>query len=317
MISKVFTGHSFGHSAAYVSNKPGAELLDAKGVRAYNHKLMAEDFLSQQGLRPSKKQACFHAVLSFYPGENPRNEKMTAIVREYLDKIGVTKTQYAIFKHTDRAHLHLHILANMVDNDGKPITDAWIGLRGKKAAQALTQKYQLIPAEGKRLDLTHLENLNRSEGNRYKIYQAIAENLPRCQSLADLERLLAAQRIQIQYKYKGQTKELQGISFKIGKDCFKGSQIDRNFSLGNLQKILARQQQTRKIEPNSRTQPGNNSKIGRSHYTEQEPSVIAPLLEHGISDLLAELLKPEVTPQVPGDLTHQPKKKKKKRGIGR
>ena len=31
------------------------------------------DFETQQGFRPEKHQACFHGILSFYPGENPED----------------------------------------------------------------------------------------------------------------------------------------------------------------------------------------------------------------------------------------------------
>src|SRR5450432_1954689 len=233
MVSNVFPGHSFYHAGRYVSKKPGAELLDYLGVRGYDYKLMAEDFIAQSELRPSKKKACFHAALSFYPGEKPTDETMKQIAREYLEGLGIVNTQYVIVKHTDRAHLHLHILANLVDNDGKPIKDGWIGLQGKKVAQRLTRKYHLIQAEA----------------NRYKIYQAIVHSLPHCRSLPDLEKRLIAQGIHTQYKYKGQTQELQGISFRMGEDRFKGSQIDRQFSLGNLQKTLAAQRKGQEVKP--------------------------------------------------------------------
>lgn len=50
------------------------------------------------------------------------------------------------------------------------------------------------------------------------------------------------QNIETLYKYKGQTKELQGISFKIGEYKYKGSEIDRKFSVKNLDKEIYRQQ---------------------------------------------------------------------------
>ena len=50
------------------------------------------------------------------------------------------------------------------------------------------------------------------------------------------------QGIDTQYKYRGQTLEKQGVSFKIGEDCFKGSKVDRQFSLSNLEKTLAQTQ---------------------------------------------------------------------------
>jgi hypothetical protein len=314
MVSNVFPGHSFYHAGRYVSKKPGAELLDYLGVRGYDYKLMADDFIAQSELRPSKKKACFHAALSFYPGEKPTDETMTQIAREYLEGLGIVNTQYVIVKHTDKAHLHLHILANMIDNDGKPIKDGWIGLRGKKVAQQLTRKYKLIPAKGKNLDLTHLEAMSQSEVNRYKIYQAIVDSLPHCRTLQDLDLRLMAQGIHTQYKYKGQTQELQGISFRIGKDRFKGSQIDRKFSLGNLQKALAAMRQKRDItawlSPNER----QKAILIKSTPRQASASTSAPQQGQGLSPLILALLKPvETESGVPYEQTDAYRRKKKKK----
>ena len=74
---------------------------------------------------------------------------------------------------------------------------------------------------------------------------AVSANLPYCRNLEELEKRLSKLGIEMQYKYKGQTTERQGVSFKIGNDCFKGSKVDRQFSYGNLQKSLGEQQKQR------------------------------------------------------------------------
>lgn len=109
MISKHIPANSFYHTCRYISNKPGSELLIAEGVRDYDFKLMAIDFQNQQQFRPEKKQACFHSILSFYPGEKPSDELMKEIALKYLKELGIVNTQYAVSKYTDKAHLHLHI----------------------------------------------------------------------------------------------------------------------------------------------------------------------------------------------------------------
>ena len=139
-------------------------------------------------------------------------------------------------------------MPTLVNNNGETIKDNWIGLRGKKIAQKLTIKYGLKEAISKDLSLTNLEALNEKEANRYIIYQAILETLPQCRSLDDLKEKLAKKNIETLYKYKGQTNELQGISFKIGEYKYKGSEIDRKFSINNLQKILQQQQSERLIK---------------------------------------------------------------------
>lgn len=238
MISKVVSANFFYHTCRYICNKPGAEVLKSEGLRDHSFKLMADDFETQKGLRPSKSQACFHAILSFYPGEKPSDDLMKEIVQKYLAELKIVNTQYAISKHTDKDHLHLHIVANMVNNDGKAINDSWIGLKGKKIAQRLTEDYKLIPALEKNLNLTNLEALSNSEAIKYEIYMAISENLPKCKTIEELENRLQTLGIETQYKYKGQTDEKQGVSFRKGNVCFKGSQVDRKFSLASLKKTL-------------------------------------------------------------------------------
>src|SRR5579859_2270028 len=113
MISKALRATSFYHTSRYVCQKKGAEVLIAEGVRGHDYRLMAEDFLSQQQLRPGKEKAVFHAILSFHPDEKPSDETMKDIARQYLSRLGVVNTQFSVTKHTDKAHPHLHIIANL------------------------------------------------------------------------------------------------------------------------------------------------------------------------------------------------------------
>ncbi len=80
----------------------------------------------------------------------------------------------------------------------------------------------------------HYQALRQSEVNKYTVYKAIMKALPQCKTMQDLEKKLQQQGIETQYKYKGQTTEKQGVSFKIGEDCFKGSKVDRKFSLSKV-----------------------------------------------------------------------------------
>lgn len=240
MISKIIVGKNFYGCCRYVcSDKHRAEILEGVGTRDYNYKLMAHDFeLSRQQL-PKKSKAVLHCILSFYPGEKVRNESMLKIAKEYLEKLGIKDTQYVITKHFDKGHPHLHIIANLVNDHGKSISDSWIGLRGKKAAQELTKKYELIPAKEKNIALTNLDALGNEEATRYEIYQAITSALSSCNNLDDFVIKLEQMSIEVQYKYKSNSKQIQGISFKKNNIALKGSSIDRKFSLSGIQKALS------------------------------------------------------------------------------
>ena len=77
----------------------------------------------------------FHGILSFYPGEKIQDQIMAEIAKEYLREMKIVDTQFAIVKHIDENHSHLHIIANLVNNKGEAIKDNWIGLKGKKISQ--------------------------------------------------------------------------------------------------------------------------------------------------------------------------------------
>jgi hypothetical protein len=258
MISKVIKpGKSFAGACRYLcSDRERAEVIMSEGIRDYDHLLMAADFESQRQLNPGLKSPVQHIILSWYPGEVIRNEKMSEIALEYLKRIKVSNTQFVIVRHKDRDNPHAHILFNRIDNDGRTIKDNFLGLRGKKTAQELTHEYGLTPAIKKDLQRTQMERMNGYDATRYEIFQAITELLPKCGTMDDLKASLEKEKIAMVYKFKGQTNEVQGISFIKGKFKYKGSEIDRSFSYGRLIKKLA-QNRTQKQTGNM-NRPGGN-----------------------------------------------------------
>lgn len=315
MISKALKATSFYHTARYVLQKEGAEVLLAEGVRSHDFKLMADDFLTQQQMRPGKEKAGGHFILSFHPSEKPTDALMKKLAQEYLTRLGVVNTQFAIVKHTDRNHLHLHIIANLVDNEGKAIPDSWIGLRGKKIAQQLTREYKLVPAIGKARKLDRVELLNESEAVKYQIYEAIAQHLPLSRSFEDFRERLLKSGIETQYKYKGKTDEVQGISFKKGSFCFKGSEIDRNFSYGNLKKTLKAEKQpelSKSAKPLKRLDP---APLVHPPSFSTKASSQSSTPGNAIPAIVLELLKPVASGggSAPYELSEEERRRRKKK----
>jgi hypothetical protein len=140
--------------------------------------------------------------------------------------------------------------------------------------------------------------------------------------MEDLEKSLLRLGIEIQYKYKGQTPEKQGISFKKGKLCFKGSQVDRKYSLGGLLKVLQSQKQqvqerplqiakTERL-PISTRQKNIVLRVASSyqHSGPTTPSVAGK----GLKNLVMELLMPvDDGGSAPLELSAEWRKKKKKK----
>ncbi len=311
MISKVVRGKTFYGACRYVcGNEKRAVILEAEGVREYNYREMARDFEVQHNLRPSLGKPVFHGILSFYPGEKPEDETMIQIARDYLKHIGIKDTQYVVTKHTDKDHLHLHILANMVNNKGETIKDNFIGLRGKKAAELITIGYKLIEAKGKDLSKTNIESLNEREAIRYKIYGIISEQLPKCRTMEELITTLQKKGVETTYKYNAGTSERQGVSFSMNEYKFKGSEVDRNYSLANLAKALVRRQNLIPIVAVNTPVDGK-----RRYSTKNETRKIKKLdWELSRTSFLKELFHSETSPEVQPPSLLPKKRKKKKKG---
>ncbi len=85
---------------------------------------------------------------------------------------------------------------------------------------------------------------------KYYIHDAIKSVLPDCKNPADLRFALEKHGIEIDYKFKRGSNEIQGVSFKYENIAFKGSEIDRKCSFGNLKKEF----QKNLLEENRRTE---------------------------------------------------------------
>jgi hypothetical protein len=245
MISKIFlTGKTFAQTCQYVcQDLARSEVLDYSGVRGYDHQTMAEDFAIQHSFRPEREKPVFHGMLSFPPGEDPGDAKMVEIARDYLREIGMNATQYAVVKHTDKEHLHLHIIANRVNDEGITIGKGMIIDRGIEAARKLTREYLLKQEHGKNLSLTHREALHKPDATRYRLYEAIQRNLPGCRQMEDLEKRLLEEGITVRYRLNAIDQEKEGISFRIENMAFGGYQVDPDLTLRRLEQRLSQQRQ--------------------------------------------------------------------------
>ncbi len=233
MIGKVISGGSFGGTVGYVM-KEQSRVLEARGVEPPGVREMVEDFEDQACLNPRLQQNVGHISLSFSPEDAPKltDEQMTQIAREYMQKMGITDTQYLLVRHLDQPHPHCHLVYNRVGNNGQTISDRNIKLRNAKVCRELTEKHGLYLAPGK--EEVRREQLREPDKSKYEIYDAIKKCLPQCVGWKGLEKRLGEQGIGVRYKYCGNTDRKQGVLFSKNGFEFSGSKIDRAFSFTKL-----------------------------------------------------------------------------------
>ena len=233
MVGKVISASSFSGTVGYVM-KEESRILEAEGITPPEVKDMVQDFKDQTLLNPRLKNTVGHISLSFSPKDAPRmtDALMTQIAKEYMQKMGITDTQYLLVRHLDQPHPHCHLVYNRVGNNGQTISDKNIKLRSAKVCRELTEKCGLYLAPGK--DDVRRERLREPDKTRYEIHDAIKRCLPRCAGWKGLEKQLEKQGIGIRYKYCGSTDRKQGVLFSKNGFEFSGSKIDRAFNFTKL-----------------------------------------------------------------------------------
>ena len=154
MIAKISATENLGGALGYnfkKVEKEEASILLAQGL--YQNKegtyTMAEVFADMEALIPKKcrtKKTVFHCSLNPHPDEKLSDETLTQIAKEYMEALGYGKQPYIVFKHSDIAREHIHIVSLRVNGEGKKINDKFEKRRSKKITDTLEKKYNLIPS---------------------------------------------------------------------------------------------------------------------------------------------------------------------------
>ena len=233
MIGKVISGGSFGGTVGYVM-KEQSRVLEARGIEPPGVREMVEDFEDQARLNPRLRQNVGHISLSFSPEDAPKltDERMTQIAKEYMQKMGISDTQYLLVRHLDQPHPHCHLVYNRVGNHGQTISDRNIKLRNAKVCRELTERFGLHLPPGK--EAVRRERLREPDRTRYEIYDTIRQELPRCRNWNELRDRLKRHGIETIFKRKGAQGIIEGVKFARNGFVFSGSKVDRAFSFSKL-----------------------------------------------------------------------------------
>ena len=154
MIAKISATENLGGALGYnfkkVEKGEASILLAAELYQDREGRYTMEDVLADmEALIPKKcrtKKAVFHCSLNPHPDEKLSDETLTQIAKEYMEALGYGNQPYIVFKHSDIAREHIHIVSLRVDGEGKKINDRFEKRKSKQITDTLERKYNLIPS---------------------------------------------------------------------------------------------------------------------------------------------------------------------------
>lgn len=276
MIAKVVIGDDFAAVLRYASRK--GPLLSTNIVSPFGSweaGPLASEMQLYATCRHDVRKPVLHIAIRL-----PRQDAMRLVDADFLSlakqlmgRMGIDRNrhQWVIYKHDPD---HVHLIVNRIDVDRKVWRDSFLYSRAMSACRELEGLYGLTPVTSAldvmkilvtRGELAMEARTGRACPKRV-IYRAINRVMLRCESLEDLEHMLAAEEISMRVKPG------KGVSFACDGIAFQGRRISRCCSLESIERRIAEREAP--AEETSRPGPVKNvtviprktetGKIGRS-----------------------------------------------------
>ena len=255
MIAKIVKGSNFRGVVNYILDKEkDAKILVCDGLFSENKDTIVMSFEAQSGMNPRVTKPVGHIALAFSREDEHRltDRTMAGIALEYLERMSIKDTQVLVVRHFDKEHPHVHIAFNRIANDGRTISDRNERIRSTRICKELTRKYGLYVSEGK--EKVKLHRLKEPDKTRYELYFLLKSEVSRCGNWRQLAANLDKQGVEMQFKHKGKSDEVQGVVFSKNGYSFSGSKLDRQFSYSKIDAALRRNSYEERQEQSNQQQ---------------------------------------------------------------
>ena len=249
MIGKQIKGTGFRGCLNYVLGKKDAALIGGTMCGQTPEELAAEFGIARQ-LRPNLKVAVFHATLSVDSTEKledseENDQRWLAIAANYMKAMEFDNNQYAVVKHSDTEHDHIHIVASRICLDGGVVDDSWDYYKSQETIRQLEWNYNLETVTpswetDKRAQTTGEHRQLKSKGNksvRVQLQDLIDEVSQDNPSMPEFVKRLQQQGVEVQV---GLTQTgigfSKGISYNLDGVALSGTHLGKAYTFSGLQK---------------------------------------------------------------------------------
>ncbi|MEG4313172.1 MULTISPECIES: relaxase/mobilization nuclease domain-containing protein [unclassified Microcoleus] len=247
MIGKQIKGTGFRGCLNYVLGKKDAALIGGTMCGQTPEELAAEFGIARQ-LRPNLKVAVFHATLSVDSTEKledseENDQRWLAIAANYMKAMEFDNNQYAVVKHSDTEHDHIHIVASRICLDGGVVDDSWDYYKSQETIRQLERNYNLETVTpswetDKRAQTTGEHRQLKSKGNksvRVQLQDLIDEVTQDNPSMPEFVERLQQQGVEVQVGLT-RTGFSKGISYNLDGVALSGTQLGKAYTFCGLQK---------------------------------------------------------------------------------
>ena len=243
MIAKQVKGKSFRGVLDYLHEKEGSRLI-AGNMGGKSPRILSAEFAVSRQLNPRLEKAVYHSSLSLPKTEHLDDDTWSAIADDYIKGMDFADSQYVVYRHSDRDHDHVHIVASRIRiTDGTTVNDSWDYVRSEKLLRELEKKYQLTPTissnqkyqRGQTSGEMRLIERTGQESVRTKLQQKIDEETIEPITMPELVNRLKDLGIDARISWT-RTGKMRGISYQLDGVAFSGTHLGSAYTFPGLQK---------------------------------------------------------------------------------
>jgi len=154
MIANITTSASAIAIVKYNDNKlkednslgKNAAFLGTNMIANTNCDYIVKSLEARNSLNSVVKKPNIHISLNFHKDDVLDNESIFEIAKDYMDQMGYNDQPYAIYRHFDKEHPHVHIVSTQIDCEGKKINDSHQFRKSQRITRFLEKKYKITEA---------------------------------------------------------------------------------------------------------------------------------------------------------------------------
>lgn len=316
MIGKQIKGKSFRGVLDYLDSKQGSRLI-ARNMGGKTPRTLSAEFAVSRQLNPRLEKAVYHSSLSLPKTEHLDDDQWSAIAEEYLAGMEFNDSQYVVYRHSDKDHDHVHIVASRIRiTDGTTVNDSWDYVRSEKLIRELEHKYELTPAisssqkqqRGQTTGELRLIERTATSSVRTKLQKIIDAETKQPIAMPEFVNCLKDQGIDAKVSFT-RTGKIRGISYKYDGVATSGTHLGKAYTFPGLQKHrqisydhnlhhieLVKASEREPITKTDREREQERTKqIEQANFQQRERSlIIAPILRDYINEVRqAEIETPD------------------------
>ena len=265
MIGKQIKGRSFRGLLNYLEENSKAEIIGGN-MSGQNAIQLSKEFRLSRQLNPEVERAVYHCSLSLPPGEHLDDSTWNEITSKYLLEMGFDSNQYVVYRHSDKDHDHVHIVASRIRlDDSKVVHDGWDYVRSENLIRQLEKEYGLQQAPSSRekkqrsLSAGQSRRMEREQAEyesgqrnsppertvKEQLQASIDKAIESSDSMPELMKKLLLENVSVRCEFTRSGKA-KGISYSLNGIAFSGTKLGKGYTFPGLQKY-----ESIKYDPNT------------------------------------------------------------------